>query len=308
MAKPLELLASVAQRVAAGNYADPPLPGAGRDEIGRLAGAIGNMTRAIAEREAALTGAMEAAELARVQAVKANDAKSQFLANMSHELRTPLNAIVGFSEMLEQQVLGPIGTPRYLEYARDIHASGDHLRTLFERMLDLAQAESGILLISREPILAGTLIREALEMHRSLARRGGMTMTVIPGVDGAQVMGDALRLRQTFANIIHNAIKFTAPGGTLTVSGQIEAGRVTIRFADTGTGIAPEVLKSVFQPFHRLRSALDGQHQGAGLGLAFANTIAKLHGGSVSLASTVDRGTTVTVELPLAESAIEHAA
>lgn len=308
VAKPLELLASVAQRIAAGNYADPPLPGAGRDEIGRLAGAIGNMTRAIAEREAALTGAMEAAELARVQAVKANDAKSQFLANMSHELRTPLNAIVGFSEMLEQQVLGPIGSARYLEYARDIHSSGDHLRALFERMLDLAQAESGILSISRAHILPGTLIREALEMYRGLAQRGGVTMTVIPGVDGAQVIGDALRLRQTFANIIHNAIKFTAPGGTLTVSGQIEAGRVTIRFADTGTGIAPELLKSVFQPFHRLRSALDGQHQGAGLGLAFANTIAKLHGGSVLLASTVGRGTTVTVELPLAESAIEHAA
>jgi signal transduction histidine kinase len=227
---------------------------------------------------------------------------------MSHELRTPLNAIVGFSEMLEQQVLGPIGTPRYLEYARDIHSSGDHLRALFERMLDLAQAESGILSISRAHILPGTLIREALEMYRGLARRGGVTMIVIPGVDGAHVIGDALRLRQTFANIIHNAIKFTAPGGTLTVSGQIEAGRVTIRFADTGTGIAPELLKSVFQPFHRLRSALDGQHQGAGLGLAFANTIAKLHGGSVSLASAVGRGTTVTIELPLAESAIEHAA
>jgi two-component system cell cycle sensor histidine kinase PleC len=308
VARPLEALASAAQRIAAGDYTHSALPRVGHDEIGRLAQSIGNMTSAIAERETALTGAMEAAEFARAQAVMANDAKSQFLANMSHELRTPLNAIVGLSEMLEQQVLGPIGTARYLEYARDIHGSGEHLRDMFERMLDLAQAESSNLSISHEPVSAGRLIREAMEMHRGLAQRSHISVTLLSGVDTAEIAGDALRLRQTFANIIHNALKFTPSGGALTISGRIEGSRVVIRFADTGTGIQPELLKSVVQPFRRLRSALDGQHQGAGLGLAFANTIAELHGGSLSLASMIGRGTTVTVELPLAESSMGHAA
>ncbi|HEY2446163.1 MAG TPA: ATP-binding protein [Rhizomicrobium sp.] len=308
VARPLEALASAAQRIAAGDYSHPSLPGRTRDEIGRLAQSIAGMTGAIAEREAALTGAMEAAEQARIEAVKANDAKSQFLANMSHELRTPLNAIVGFSEMLEQQVLGPLGSARYLEYARDIRGSGQHLRALFERMLDLAQCDSKTLSIAREPILTGALIREALAMHRGLAQRAGVTLMAMPGLDAAQVLGDASRLRQTFGILIHNAIKFTPRGGTLTISGRIEGSQVAIEFADTGTGIEPELLGSVIQPFRRLRSALDGEHQGAGLGLAFANAVVKLHGGSLSVASTVGRGTRVTIELPLARSAVDHAA
>ena len=306
--RPLEALASAAQRIAAGDYSHPPQCGASRDEIGHLARAIENMTEAIAEREAALTGAMEAAELARVEAVAANDAKSQFLANMSHELRTPLNAIVGFSEMLEQQVLGPIGSPRYLEYARDIHHSGEHLRSLFERMLDLAQAESRNLSIAREPVRAFTLIREALEMHRSLARRARVSVVLVPGADRARIKGDALKLRQSIANVIHNAIKFTPPGGTVTISSRIESSHLAIRISDTGVGIDPECLKSVVKPFHRLRSALDGHHQGAGLGLAFASMIAELHGGAVSLTSKVGQGTEVTIQLPLLAGAIEHAA
>jgi signal transduction histidine kinase len=308
VSRPLEALAAAAQRIAAGDYGNPSLPVVGRDEIGRLADSIGGMTRAIAEREAALTGAMEAAELARVEAVRANEAKSQFLANMSHELRTPLNAIIGFSEMLERQVLGPVGAARYLEYARDIHRSGEHLRTQFEGMLDLAQAESRDLALSREPLVAAVLVREAMEMHGGLARRSSVALKLAPGAAGARILGDALKLRQCFAHVIHNAIKFTPPGGTITVSHRVDGGQLTVRIADSGVGIEPKLLPQVIKPFQRLRSALDGQYQGAGLGLAYTNAIVGMHGGSVSLASTPGKGTTVTIELPLAEPAIGHAA
>ena len=308
VSRPLESLAAAAQRIAAGDYSHTLLPSRTHDEIGRLAESIVDMTGAIAERESALTGAMEAAEIARVEAVKANEAKSQFLANMSHELRTPLNAIVGFSQMLEEQVLGPIGNSRYLQYARDIKGSGEHLRDLFERMLDLAQAESHNLSLSREPLLVGMVLREAVEMHRAFARRVDVQLNLAPGTEGIRIDGDASKLRQAFSNIMHNAIKFTPREGSVTVSGRVQREQVAIRITDTGLGIKPEHLQSVLKPFHRLRSALDGQHQGAGLGLAYARAIAEMHGGAVSVASTPGQGTSVTIELPITQQAVEYAA
>lgn len=308
VSRPLESLAATAQRIAAGDYSHTLPASAGHDEIGRLTESISEMTGAIADREAALTGAMEAAEVARVQAVQANEAKSQFLANMSHELRTPLNAIVGFSQMLEQQVLGPLGNPRYVQYARDILGSGEHLRDLFERMLDLAQADSLNLSISREPLLVGMLLREAVEMHRAFARRVEVELALAPAVDCIRIEGDAQKLRQALSNIIQNAIKFTPPGGSVIIANRVQRERVAIQISDTGVGIRPEHLQSVLKPFHRLRSALDGQHQGAGLGLAYARAIAEMHGGTISVASTPGQGTLVTIELPIAQQAVEYAA
>jgi signal transduction histidine kinase len=308
VSRPLESLAAAAQRIAAGDYSHALLPSSGHDEIGRLTESIADMTGAIADREAALTGAMEAAEIARVEAVKANEVKSQFLANMSHELRTPLNAIVGFSQMLEQQVLGPLGNPRYVQYARDIQGSGEHLRDLFERMLDLAQAESHNLSISREPLLVGMLLREAAEMHRAFARRANIELVLAPAAEGIRIDGDAQKLRQSFSNVIQNAIKFTPARGKVTIAARAQRERVAIRISDTGVGIRPEHLQSVLKPFHRLRSALDGQHQGAGLGLAYARAIAEMHGGTVAVASTPGQGTVVTIELPIAQRAVEYAA
>ena len=307
-ARPLEAVASAAQRIAAGDYSTPSLPTGSRDEIGHLAVAIEGMTRAIAERQAALTGAMETAELARLEAVKADAAKSQFLANMSHELRTPLNAILGFSEMIGQQVLGPVGAQRYLDYAQYIHDSGEHLGALLERMLDLAQAHSGALALARDSLAANLLLQEAAEIHRGLAKEADVSVVIFPGAESARINGDALKLRRSFSNVIHNAIKFTPPGGTVTISTWIEDAQFGIRIADTGTGISPDLLQSVLKPFHRLRSALDGRHQGAGLGLAFAKAILELHGGTLALASKPGEGTTVSILLPLAQPAIGHAA
>ena len=142
----------------------------------------------------------------------------------------------------------------------------------------------------------------------TFACRANVALVLAPGTDGIRIEGDGPKLRQTFSNVIQNAIKFTPQGGEVTISVRVQRERIAVRVADTGVGIKPEHLQSVLKPFHRLRSALDGQHQGAGLGLAYAHAIAELHGGAVSVVSAAGQGTVVTIELPVAHRAVEYAA
>jgi signal transduction histidine kinase len=308
VSRPLEMLAGAARRIASGDYTAPPKLRQ-RDEIGHLADALINMTHSIAEREAALKQAVEATEIARSEAVRANEAKSQFLANMSHELRTPLNAIVGFSEMLQQQVLGPVGVPRYLDYAQDIHVSGAQLLGLVERMLDLSEAEANRLALVKARLWPADVLRQSVASLQFQAQRAGVKLTFVnASCCSPQMEGDAAKLGQAFTNLIHNGIKFTPAGGEVSVTGASKDDRLSIRIADNGIGMEPDLLATVVRPFHRLRSALDGQHQGAGLGLPFAKAIIELHGGSLELASEVGAGTTVTIELPIHANAISQAA
>jgi signal transduction histidine kinase len=297
-ARPLEELAASARRIASGDYTHPPQVSQ-RDEVGHLADALVNMTQSIAEREQALKSAIGSAELSRADAVRANEAKSQFLANMSHEFRTPLNAIVGFSEMLQQQVLGPVGVAKYLDYAGDIHDSGNRLLQLVERMLDLAEAESRQLVLVSKPVSVGVLLLEAANLHRTFADKSAVRVDIPAGLaEWPQIEGDAAKLGQAFANLIHNAIKFTPAGGEVRISGTSSGGRIAIEIADTGIGVEPAQLEAVVRPFHRLRSAIDGQHQGAGLGLPFAKVVVELHGGSFAITSAVGVGTTISIALP----------
>jgi signal transduction histidine kinase len=297
--QPLETLAAAARRIAAGDYTPPPRL-AQRDELGHLADALVNMTHSIAERESALRNAVEAMEIARNEAVHANEAKSQFLANMSHELRTPLNAIVGFSEMLREEVLGPLGVARYRDYAGDIHASGGHLLELVERMLDLAEAEAKRLSLARKQILPAQLLQECVTGLRPFAERSGVELALaLDPAHSPQIDGDAAKLRQAFTNLIHNAIKFTPARGGVSVTTQVQSDGLSIRIADSGVGMEPDLLAAVVRPFHRLRSALDGQHQGAGLGLPLAKVIVELHGGTLSLQSKIGVGTVVSILLPV---------
>jgi signal transduction histidine kinase len=308
VSRPLEMLASAARRIAAGDYTPPPRL-VQRDEIGLLGDALANMARSISERENALHDAVAAMAMAKDEAVRANEAKSQFLSNMSHELRTPLNAIIGFSEMVEHQVLGPIGIRRYVDYARDIRDAGMHLLGLVERILHLAEAESQRLLIVRERVSPGEQMAGSLDRLQSFAAQSGVKIVCSgdpahwPSIDG-----DAVKLRQAFFNLLHNAVRFTPAGGTVTISSRVEGDRLTIEIADSGIGMDPEMLEAVVQPFHRQRAAFDGQHQGAGLGLPFAKVIVELHGGSFSLKSRVGDGTIVTIVLPTAAGAMSNAA
>ncbi|HVV64270.1 MAG TPA: ATP-binding protein [Rhizomicrobium sp.] len=298
MSRPLEALAGSARRIAAGDYA-VPAPVGTRDELGQLADALIAMTHSIADREAALTSTIGALEIAHQEAVRANEAKSQFLANMSHELRTPLNAIVGFGEMLHQEILGPLGAARYREYAADILASGQRLLGLVSRMLDLAEFESGTLALDRKSTSVDEALRQAVAAIRPQAETRSVSIALRCDRNAAApIEGDANKLRQSFTSILHNAIKFSPEGAEVGASLALEGDDVVIRISDLGAGMNKSDIEVVTRPFHRMRSALDGQHQGAGLGLPFARAIVELHGGTLSISSTPGAGTTVEVRLP----------
>ena len=302
VSQPLERLAKTARQIAAGNYA-PPERIAQRDELGQLSESLSVMTRSIAEREADLTSAMESAEVARAEAERANLAKSHFLANMSHELRTPLNAIMGFAEMLQQQVLGPIGDVRYREYAEDISGSAQRLLALVSRMLDLADIEGRRLTIARETLTPLSVLHQIAGVARASAERAGVVLVTRTDVAAAaHISGDARKLRQAFSSLVDNAIKFTPRGGQVTIHAETAKRALIVRIEDTGVGIRAEDIAAITRPFHRLRSALDGLHQGAGLGLPFAKAIVELHDGRLEIDSAPGEGTRITVTLPLVEA------
>ena len=305
--RPLEALAATARRIAAGDYT-PPAPLGAKDEIGQLNRAIVNMTGSIADREAALTSMIGALETARNEAVKANEAKSQFLANMSHELRTPLNAIVGFGDMLHQEILGPLGVARYREYAADICASGQKLLALVSRMLDLAEVEAGRLTLECKPLAVPGVLQQAVAALRPSAEKADLRMSLAVDQSLPDISGDADKLRQALTSVLHNAVKFTPPDGEVAISARRDAGGVAIFVTDTGPGMNEADVDVVTRPFHRLRSALDGQHQGAGLGLPFAKAIVELHGGTLHIVSEEGSGTTIEIRLPALAARMSDAA
>ena len=306
-ARPLEALAATARRIAEGDYTPPPRLES-RDEIGQLSEAITAMTHSIADREAALTSTIGALEIARLEAVKANEAKSQFLANMSHELRTPLNAIVGFGEMLHQEILGPLGVARYREYANDILLSGQRLLGLVSRMLDLAEVETGKLTIERRPVSAANALQQAVVAIRPIADKEGVQLSLIKDINARTIDGDVSKLRQAFTSILHNAVKFTPRGGDVKASLRQDGREVVIRIEDNGVGMSEADMEVVTRPFHRLRSALDGHHQGAGLGLPFAKAIVELHDGALTIESAPGAGTKIEIRLPAAGMKMSDAA
>lgn len=306
VSRPLEALAAVARRIAVGDYAPPPRL-LRKDEIGALSAALTTMTVSIAEREQRLKDAVVVTERAKDEAVRANTAKSQFLSNMSHELRTPLNAILGFSEIIETEAFGPVGVPKYAAYAGDIRAAGGHLLVLVERMLSLAEAEANRLVLKRDAIAGEAPLRLALRALEPFAAQCGVRVEAELACDLPGMTGEAVKLEQAYGAILHNAIRFSPKGGTVFLHAGAADGRVTISIRDSGPGMDEEVLASVTKPFHRLRSAFDGTHQGAGLGLSFAKVVVELHGGSLTLASQPGKGTLVTIALPSADAKREAA-
>jgi signal transduction histidine kinase len=306
--QPLEQLAATARRIAGGDYTKPERLKQ-RDELGHLSDALINMTQSIAEREAALTSAIDSLEIARNEAVRANEAKSHFLANMSHELRTPLNAIVGFGEMLHQEVLGPLGVKRYGEYAGDIVGCGHHLLSLVAKMLDLADFEAGRLEIKREAVSLVTLLGNSITLLQPLADKAGVELRIAGDIAALpELAGDPGKLGTAIHGVLNNAVKFTPKGGKISVSAVRAKGAIRLAVEDTGIGMEPEDVAFVVRPFHRLRSALDGQHQGTGLGLPFAKAIVDQHGGTLTIYSVPGEGTRVEIVLPLAANALSDAA
>jgi signal transduction histidine kinase len=299
MARPIEALAAAARRMAAGDYSVPARI-VRDDEIGALSSAVSGMAEAIGERQMALETANVALEIARDEAVRANRAKSQFLANMSHELRTPLNAIIGFSDMMQSQMLGPIGHLRYAEYAEHIRDSGHHLLSLVQEVLDLAKVEVGTLEIARKSVRLGEVVVASVVMLTPSAEAAGVQLVMETPPDSWPALeGDELKLKQVFINLAGNALKFTPEGGRVTLSCEVDDTVVRVGVRDTGIGMKAEDIPLVLQPFYRVSSAFNARYQGAGLGLPLAKAIVELHGGALTIESVLGAGTTIIVTLPL---------
>lgn len=232
------------------------------------------------------------------RAEQANRTKNAFLAMMSHELKTPLNAIIGFSEMVGSEMLGPIGNRAYLNYINDIHASGNKLLAIINDVLDVARLEGNAITLNRCECCCQEIAEAALK--RARAQTGDVRAVAIDIPDALPTLDvDKSRLAQVLANLVANALKFTPPPGTVTLRAwQTETGRVHFAVSDTGIGMSEDSIAMVLQPFQQADASLARRFEGAGLGLPIAHALIKLHGGDLVIASTVGKGTTVTVELP----------
>jgi signal transduction histidine kinase len=265
---------------------------------------IARAVRYAIERKKAEIMLLDALEQANV----ANRAKSEFLAAMSHELRTPLNAIIGFAEMMHQQLLGPLGDVRYVEYADAVHNSGQHLLEIINDVLDLAKIEAGKAEVLDEQVDAGQVVTAALRMIHDRAESGGVSIgsSIDPRIRGLIV--DRRKLLQILVNLLSNAVKFTPSGGRVWVNGKLEDdGSLALDVSDTGIGMAESDIPRALSPFGQIDSALSRKFDGTGLGLPLTKRLVDLHGGTLDIVSAVGVGTTVTVRLPPERVATESA-
>ena len=233
---------------------------------------------------------------AREEADYANRTKSEFLAHFSHELRTPLNAIIGFSEMMQHEIYGPLGNERYIEYAGDIHHSGGLLLALISDILDLSRIEAGQLEQNEEVFDVAPLLEDCARLLRNRAEKKGVTIDLLPPVSGLRLCADERQIRQILLNLLSNAVKFTRPDTVITQEVEIDGnGDIHFHIRDRGTGMTAADLVRVQEPFIRLEGANTSQEEGTGLGLAITKRIAQSHAGSLTLSSEVGVGTTATV-------------
>ena len=228
----------------------------------------------------------------------ANQHKSAFLANMSHELRTPLNAVIGFSEMLAARYFGSL-TDKQAEYVGDIHASGKHLLSLINDILDLSKIEAGRMELETAEFDLRAALDNALTLVRERAQRGGIAVTLETDPALGAFRGDERKLKQVVLNLLSNAVKFTPRGGAVSVVGRRVNGAAEIAVSDTGVGIAPQDQEAIFEAFRQVGTDVTRKREGTGLGLALARRFVELHGGTIRVASEPGKGSTFTITLPL---------
>ncbi|HEY8351291.1 MAG TPA: HAMP domain-containing sensor histidine kinase [Sphingomonadales bacterium] len=247
----------------------------------------------VEERNRELAAARDAAE-------QASRAKSEFLANMSHELRTPLNAIIGFSDVQRREIFGPMGHPRYREYAADIHASGSHLLDVITTILDISKAEAGKLEIAPEIIDPRQPVEVALTLIRSAADGKGVKLTSAIADDLREIRADPQALKQILLNLLSNAVKFTSAGGMVRLTlDRAPDGAARFVVKDNGIGIPPEDIPRVMKRFEQATHGYTRRTAGGtGLGLPLVDSLVQLHAGKLEITSEPGVGTKVTVRLP----------
>ncbi|MDB5735201.1 MAG: hypothetical protein JWN16_1838 [Alphaproteobacteria bacterium] len=243
------------------------------------------------EQERALRAALRQAEIA-------NKMKAAFLAAMSHELKTPLNAVLGFSEIIRDEVLGPVGHDMYRDYAGDIHKSGTRLLTVINDVLDVSRLEGGLLILDARPENILDVVEAAIKQARTITHDNRRIEIDIPA-DMPALQVDPRRLAQAIGNLLANALKFTPESGEVRFGAQIAAdGTVLLTVEDSGIGMEQETIAAALEPFRQLDGSLARRFEGAGLGLSIAKALAELHGGALSVKSAVGEGTIVTITLP----------
>jgi signal transduction histidine kinase len=236
-------------------------------------------------------------EAANRELAAASQHKSEFLANMSHELRTPLNAIIGFSEVLSEKMFGELNEKQE-EYLKDIHASGTHLLSLINDILDLSKIEAGRMELELTDFDLPTALDNALTLVRE--RAGRRSIALHTSIDNrlGQIQADERKIRQVVLNLLSNAIKFTPEGGRIEVVAALRDGSVEVSVSDTGVGIAPEDQEKVFEEFRQVGTA-DKKAEGTGLGLTLCRKFIELHGGKIWVKSQLGAGSTFTFTIPI---------
>jgi two-component system cell cycle sensor histidine kinase PleC len=232
------------------------------------------------------------------RAEAANRAKSEFLANMSHELRTPLNAIIGFSELMQQGLFGPLGSERYEEYATDINGSGKYLLGVINDILDMSKIEAGQFSLDREEIDLCPLIKETVRVISLQAAEKSINVETRIA-DSMRLYADRRAIKQIAINLLSNAVKFTGQGGKITVRARNTSGALLLTIEDNGCGIPKQALSKLGRPFEQVQNQFSKNHTGSGLGLAISRSLAELQGGALKIRSTEGVGTIVSVRIPL---------
>ncbi|MFO1034530.1 MAG: ATP-binding protein [Hyphomicrobiales bacterium] len=256
------------------------------------------------ERQTAEEQSQRLAELAdkyaseKARAEAANRSKSEFLANMSHELRTPLNAIIGFSEVMTNEFFGPIGTPKYIEYANDIRRSGQFLLDVINDILDMSKIEAGRVDLEIEAVSLQILIEDVMRLVGPRASEGKINVSTDIQVERS-FKADRRALKQIIINLMSNAIKFTPEGGSVSITARDAGRNIAFSIADSGIGIQQRDIQKLGRPFEQVENQFTKSRGGSGLGLAISRSLVELHGGKLEIASVVGKGTTVMVTLPV---------
>ncbi|RZJ02356.1 MAG: HAMP domain-containing histidine kinase [Brevundimonas sp.] len=240
-------------------------------------------------------------DTARAEAEAREAGKTRFLANMSHELRTPLNAVLGFADIMRQRIFGPL-PDRYADYVDNIHQAGGHLLDLINDVLDVSKIEAERYVLSRERLDAREVLSASMALVRVNADDKGVSLSAVLPAKPIMVSADRRALKQLALNLLSNAIKFTPAGGSVTLTAEALGEDLELVVADTGVGIAREDIERLGRPFEQAGDA-EQRSKGTGLGLSLVRAFAELHGGVMSIDSTLGEGTAVTVRMPVLQAA-----